>query len=571
MTKREKIDSMFESVGKMVSNLQQTTLDEVIHSVRYNFDYYLIHARLNYYSNSKNPRVIHTRFQNEKLTTLRTNPHDPFFVKPGEFLTLAKREPDPDIFDDLLSYYQQGRYRKTRTAPVAPQLRDSYCPEYEELDLRKSRRSEHSGGDYLPKSRPKRHEINVVQSARGHRGNSRGHRSSQAVRYGSHGHSRDSGFCPIHLIPHPSVRDSALAERMLSSSRFDQSGVTLCPHQTAIPRRKLRERPRSNSHTQRYDMGSMSSAISGRDSSRHRDHSSRRDQRYPDSHAENDFTSRKVSKESKDKRRVSGLVAFLNSGKTYFDRENGGVDQRTEHAERKKTRKIKRRLVRRVRSTGSGGGHSRGRDESFLNPDASSNLIDISSYYEKPMEEKRSSSHGHVSLADLQKTINSQILLRPKSSCNAREVQTKENRPVAVYSTGKVFRPNLKSRQMTADKSLGHKKRSRFRELEVSESRRPSSSRTFKGRSLRRHANDSRCLCSKCDDTKVWQVVLSDISLSAARQSTGSDGAPTDLTRRPTLRKMERDVFAENLRQGRARFHSLPTMMFLDSMDDWYD
>lgn len=91
------------SLAEKVSSLGQALLDTVeavYKQARYQVDYRLVQARLKYYSNSKNPRVIHTKLDNQCLVSLRTNPFNPYKVKPGDFLTCRSSSSD-----SWLDYY----------------------------------------------------------------------------------------------------------------------------------------------------------------------------------------------------------------------------------------------------------------------------------------------------------------------------------------------------------------------------------------------------------------------------------------------------------------------------------
>lgn len=103
----ERKESIVGNIVRAVASINLETLEAAYHNVRYKVDYHMIHARLKYYSNSKNPRVIHTKLNNQRLITLRTNPHDPYFVKPGEFLTLGSStdEYSAETLDHVLHYY----------------------------------------------------------------------------------------------------------------------------------------------------------------------------------------------------------------------------------------------------------------------------------------------------------------------------------------------------------------------------------------------------------------------------------------------------------------------------------
>lgn len=61
----------------------------IFHRCRYKIDYYSIELRRKYYSNSRSPRVIHTKLKDQVLVTLRTCPQDKYFPKANEYLTLA--------------------------------------------------------------------------------------------------------------------------------------------------------------------------------------------------------------------------------------------------------------------------------------------------------------------------------------------------------------------------------------------------------------------------------------------------------------------------------------------------
>lgn len=79
----------------------------VYRRARYKVDYHLIELRRKYYSNSRNPRVIHSKLKRGILTTLRTCPNDKYLAKPGEYLSIEGAEPEPqsEPFDDLVDLY----------------------------------------------------------------------------------------------------------------------------------------------------------------------------------------------------------------------------------------------------------------------------------------------------------------------------------------------------------------------------------------------------------------------------------------------------------------------------------
>lgn len=81
------------------------TFEQACNAVRYKIDYYLIDARQRYYSNSRNPRVIQTKLQNQTLMSLRTCPHDKYLLNPGEFLTLGRKEDEDNDLNSFVDLY----------------------------------------------------------------------------------------------------------------------------------------------------------------------------------------------------------------------------------------------------------------------------------------------------------------------------------------------------------------------------------------------------------------------------------------------------------------------------------
>lgn len=72
----------------------------VVHDVRFSVD--MLRAKYTqwYYNTDRNPRVIHTRLPQQQLLSLRTWPRDKYLIKPGEFLTLARRHPKVSLASD---------------------------------------------------------------------------------------------------------------------------------------------------------------------------------------------------------------------------------------------------------------------------------------------------------------------------------------------------------------------------------------------------------------------------------------------------------------------------------------
>lgn len=598
MAIRRKYDEIFDSVGKAVNNLQKTSLDDFIHNVRYKISYYRIHARLNYYSNSKNPRVIHTKFKNQKLTTLRTNPHDPYFVKPGEFLTLAKKEPEDTFFDDLLSsYYDQGNSRKVYTAPMDPSQPEtglvlhSVGPEdwktsncYTELSQRQLRNSSYVSMT----SRVHATDRNAVSQ-----GLSRDFFDlNDYIGLYSHGPETITGsklvcsqgrnnlrgtICPVHLVPHlvtEFVQHSSLLQPGLSK----QSHVGLKRSQgesntyqvPAVPRRQFEKKFYSfeaGKETEARPFSTQSVVDSNKVRSRS---GSRKTFRYgekknPDHQGNRDVLNGRLSQERMDQlRHFSEILAMLDG-----DKKNQAADLLNPNLQ-PKTRKIRRKYVKRSHSTGSGLRNSAtqpGMDSIGISDVSFSNTIDASYLQGSQIKGKTKEAYAGISLNGIRHQLDAPPLpLRSGSNPRIRNIQSSNSRIVGGANRGSNSSPVALN--AIASPVTPSKKSLRFKEIEDMNYERPSSSHVFRTTSLRTHSKNSRCLCSKCDETKVWRVVLSDISLSAARLSTGSDCERTKASGVVT-QKFDNDLFAENLKQARARYYAGTKMPMLQSTNDW--
>lgn len=73
------------------------SIQHKFHEIRYKVDYMKTRYRQRYYSNERNPRVIQTKLLNQRLLSLRTHPHDKYFIKPGEFLALVPKKLDKQV------------------------------------------------------------------------------------------------------------------------------------------------------------------------------------------------------------------------------------------------------------------------------------------------------------------------------------------------------------------------------------------------------------------------------------------------------------------------------------------
>lgn len=568
MVNREKIDTVLASMGKMVSNLQQTSLDEFVHSVKYNFDYYRIHARLNYYSNSRNPRVIHTKLKNQKLTSLRTNPHDPFFVRPGEFLTLAKKEPEDNDFDEILEYYNNARPRGVHTAPTGSrqldgELRELHTKSNNSDRLFGSRRigSEFRQAGLKDRSLGVRFAQDYHQEEEQHKSPASRRRQSSTGK---------STYCPVHLVPHPMELDVDFTRRMHVRSTGSLSPVNMCEHQRQRPeKRALKTFNTFKPVEKEFVIASTFIEANGGSSQRTGNGYSGMPQHQENIRQErsrNLANGIQVHEKKRIHSHATEIAAFV----------NGQSDSKLAmlEPEAQVTRKIRRKLVRKPKKYIETRQERPKSDGSIAHADASSNLIELSSHHEEQTSMNPKRKYCDSLYSAMKQSLNSQVSLRPKSGHGSRRSLMSGSREgKRTASSG--AKPSSHSRsqgglsKLDYDHSGLNSSQQRLSHRNGEGRRRPSSTRNFRASSLRAHQKDSQCHCSTCDETKVWQLVLSDISLLAARLSTGSDGGQRERSR--SSQKRKRDVFEENLRQGMAHYHSLPTMLFLDSMDDWYN
>lgn len=582
MTKRDKFDQVVESFGKMVSNLQQTTLDEVLHSVRYNFDYYCIHARLNYYSNSRNPRVIQARFKNQKLTTLRTNPHDPYYARPGEFLTLFKKEIPDTYYDDVSSYYARLKPRHVLTAPLQNQSRSS--------------RGRHGsqGSDILRSSRAR----DITHTGNGSGSNSRDRRRrSSETSYSSHSRRRRSlagpdcydagydkgyvsyesprctlddkssvskgGSCPVHLTPHISYKDFKI-------SRNGQVLLEDCSPLRPSMSKRMHHRPQSSSKSNKKHSTPVYSMRRVSDTSRRIGSSSERRKHDHENQIRSvlEHGSKPASHERKEQHRHTvEIVAMLEEIRRISSGKSGSeMKLPPSGPELKKTRKIKRRLVKRVNE--SQGAQLRS-DHSFVTADVSSNLIDMTSIKDNKLEESKESRIQRSRPNSSRSLEPPSLPYRPLSQPLSRKVLSSNVGADGRNSHISARKNLIDNRESVVYSDSGVKKSLRFEELERVPYSRPNTGHHFRTASLRNLSKDPRCHW-KGVSPKFRQITTSDIALTAARLSTGSDRMTSSRQERPRLHanKKSDDAFAESFREARAQVTPLVTLSILDSYYD---
>lgn len=93
------------------------SIQYTLHDLRYKVEYYKARYKQRYYSNDRNPRVIQTKLQNQRLLSLRTQPHDKYFIKPGEFLALVPKKLDRNVNQIIevdTSRYLKSQFLKQR-------------------------------------------------------------------------------------------------------------------------------------------------------------------------------------------------------------------------------------------------------------------------------------------------------------------------------------------------------------------------------------------------------------------------------------------------------------------------
>lgn len=570
---------MVESVNKFASLLQYSSWDDMIHHARYKMDYYMIHARLNYYSNSKNPRVIHTRFQNQKLTSLRTNPHDPYFIRPGEFLTLAKKHPDPEHeFDELLSCYNQRRIEKYRdnVSDLGSQF--------------KRRRPVSEGTMSKPPELPKRENSGFASEAATkeirynypvsiaplavrsqHSPRSRGTvRFSSPVRECSESHThRPSGYCPIHLVPHPLMRDLALSRHLALGSEAGKNLIQSCESHSRLPLNPSTNEKNVSDVLENFQNHAKNESLTPK---------------MERTRSDNEIDSVQDLKRSEKPRQVSqqsqnshhshiSELSLMIANTVTAAAEHIGISKMKEERQVVKTKKIKRRLVKRPNSAGSKRMMRPRSDGSIATGEVTSHLLDLYSAHGNSKEEQHQREKIEKTSLRAYSLQSTHFFNHPKLEWSPSKVPILVTRAIAnnsrtyPHSEGSLKCENTKipkeGRYEFSQKTL------RSRDFGEYSLRRPLSTRVFKPGSSRTHSKDSRCRCSTCDDTKVWQVVMSDISLSAARFSTGSDGV--SISQRRPLMQIQQISSKENLKKDHQRLKGLTTMLFLNSMDGWYE
>ncbi|CUM47588.1 uncharacterized protein AC631_05169 [Debaryomyces fabryi] len=93
------------------------SIQYTFHDLRYKVEYYKTRYKQRYYSNDRNPRVIQTKLKNQRLLSLRTQPHDKYFIKPGEFLALVPKKLDRNVNQIIevdTSRYLKSQFLKQR-------------------------------------------------------------------------------------------------------------------------------------------------------------------------------------------------------------------------------------------------------------------------------------------------------------------------------------------------------------------------------------------------------------------------------------------------------------------------
>ncbi|KAF3988716.1 hypothetical protein FT663_03219 [Candidozyma haemuli var. vulneris] len=83
------------------------TIPETYKKLRYKVNYFIVDTRSKWYSTSRNPRLVQSKFQGQTMITLRVHPHDKYLIKPGEFLSLEKKDPDTFSLNSFVDMYCQ--------------------------------------------------------------------------------------------------------------------------------------------------------------------------------------------------------------------------------------------------------------------------------------------------------------------------------------------------------------------------------------------------------------------------------------------------------------------------------
>lgn len=549
----DKVQEIYESLSRYITRLQHATVEDVFHSIKYKVDYYLIHARINYYSNSKNPRVIQNRFLDQIITTLRTNPHDPYLIKPGEFLTLAKKEQDDEYLDEIFSYYSHDKLQKVRNLRLAKGLSLTRRPPNDSLTDDLPKDSEDDAGTEKFRNVKEMHGIVDKRIRLAPPGLQlapcrRSVLMATPTNVCSRQHSK-GGYCPVHLVPHPLMRDLSLARQLAQGSKLGQSLVQSCGTQINNQRKFLEGK--SGYHRDHgAQIGRLPSANDVYTHARSRG-----------SCVKFDSTSPKFV-HSHEKERPLTTPNVLS--------QLSAAERKDAETPRRKTKKIRRKLVKRNGFLGSKVSRGSTNIDAPSAAEETSNILDLYLQHELEHAERRKwSRHERFDPPKLQELTSPPTPpVPPHSQYPLRHLQLK-SRP--HLTSASVNKPNHESRMLKArcasQQDLAHS-RGTFKSLRFRDGQR-NSNRLFLPHSLRGSPNETQCRCAKCKDTKVWRTVLSDISLSAARMSAATD-TESMVSHTAPVRCKEKNMIDEHSKNGRFQNANLASVLYLLCMDDYY-
>ena len=59
-------------------------MNQMYHDLKFHVNHFIVGYRQKYYSMDNNPRVIHTKLENQQLLSLRTFPNDKLLISKGQ-------------------------------------------------------------------------------------------------------------------------------------------------------------------------------------------------------------------------------------------------------------------------------------------------------------------------------------------------------------------------------------------------------------------------------------------------------------------------------------------------------
>lgn len=119
------------------------TIPEAYRKLRYKVKYFIVDTKLKWYSTSRNPRLVQSKFQGQTLITLRVHPRDKYLVKPGEFLSVERKRVNSFSLNSFVDMYCQEivdnmsfpEYKEGETSAFDKSLAESAVSQIQTVDI----------------------------------------------------------------------------------------------------------------------------------------------------------------------------------------------------------------------------------------------------------------------------------------------------------------------------------------------------------------------------------------------------------------------------------------------------